>query len=59
MEKRKSTINLPVQLWDQISVAARFMKLTKTSYIILALSDRLNKDFKTIQELSVHGKEIS
>ena len=50
MKRKHIAIRMPVALWEKVALAADFLGLTKTSYVILALTDRLKKDMKSLEE---------
>ena len=50
MIRKKISIRLPVLLWEKVAIAAKFLNLNKTSYVILALTDRLDKDIENMEK---------
>lgn len=58
MKRKPATYKLPLLLLDKVEMMAGYMGLSKTSYVILALTERIEKDLKKLAEGS-YGKEIN
>jgi len=48
MKRKMISVRIPILIWEKVEIASSFLGLNKTQYVILALSDRLNKDLKKL-----------